>query len=231
VIDTAGESSDFTRRAASAASTVAWLTSASWLLLEFLAAEGLDDAHRFEALLDDCDDVALVAADLVRRRFHLLVEARDEEQQEGGGANGDQREVPVEPEHDADHAEDGQQVDDDGQRSRRGEALDRLDVGGQRGQDGAGLVGVVVTERQPVQVVVDAHAQVVRDPLADALGIVVVDIARQRAEQCDDDDGGAGHRGKFHLVAAEIEEAQRVEPSGRLVATDDVVEDDLERPG
>jgi hypothetical protein len=167
----------------------------------------------------------------VRRRFHLLVEARDEQQQEGRGANGDQREVPVEPEHDADHAEDGQQVDDDAQRSRRREALDRFDVGGQRGQDGAGLVRVVVTERQPVQVVVDAHAQVVRDPLADALGVVVVDIARYCAEQCDDDDGGAGHCGKLHLVAAEIEEAQRVEPGRRLVVTDDVVEDDLERPG
>ena len=36
----------------------------------------------------------------------------------------------------------------------------------------------VVAERQAVQVIVDAYAQVVRDPLADALGVIVVDVVR-----------------------------------------------------
>ena len=40
----------------------------------------------------------------------------------------------------------------------------------------AGLVGAVVAEREPLQMVIDSHAQVVRDPLADAFGVVVVDI-------------------------------------------------------
>ena len=177
-------------------------------LLEFLPPEGLDDAHRLETLLDDGNDVALVPADFVRGSLHLLVETRHEQQQKRRRANGDQREVPVEPEHDADHADNGQQVDHDAQRSRRRETLDRLHVGGQCGQDRAGLVGVVIAERKAVQVIIDAHAQVVRHPLTDALGIVIVDIAGDGAKQGDDDDGRAGDRGEFHFVTFKVEEAQ-----------------------
>jgi hypothetical protein len=83
---------------------------------------------------------------------------------------GDQREVPVEPEHDPQHAEDRHDVDDDRERSRRREVL-HVDTS---------LVSVTAAipsgassnsrADRPVQVVVDADAQVVRDPLADALG-------------------------------------------------------------
>ena len=40
----------------------------------------------------------------------------------------------------------------------------------------AGLGAVVVAQRQPMQMLVDAHAQVVGDPLPDARGVVVVDV-------------------------------------------------------
>ena len=51
-----------------------------------------------------------------------------------------------------------------------------------------------------MQVVVDAHAQVVRDPLADALGVVVVDVARDRADRRDQDRGEPGEQREPHLV-------------------------------
>ena len=128
------------------------------------------------------------------------------------------------------HADDRQQVDEDAERSGRGEVLDRLHVGGDGGEERADLVRVVVAEREALQVFVDPHAQVVRDVLADALGVVVLDVARQGAERRDDDDHDPRHEGELHLVAAERDDAQPVEPFGRLVGADDVVEDDLQRP-
>ena len=49
-------------------------------------------------------------------RVHLLhrfLEAHHEQQQERRDADGDQREVPVEPEHEPQHADDRHQVDED----------------------------------------------------------------------------------------------------------------------
>ena len=200
------------------------------ILLEFLAAKGLDDADRLQTLLHDGDDIALIAAHLVRRVLHLAVEARDEQQQKRCHADSDKREIPIEPEHDSQHPYDGQQVDQDTERSRRSETLDGLDVRGQRGQDWSRLVGVVVAQRQALQVVVYTHAQVVRDPLADTLGVVVVDVARQSPHQCYHQHGRPRDGGEFHLVTAQVDEAQRVKPTGGLVAPDHVVKDDLERP-
>ena len=45
---------------------------------------------------------------------------------------------------------------------------------------------VVVGERQPLEVVVDPHAEIVGHILADALGVVVVDVAGDRAERGDE---------------------------------------------
>ena len=67
------------------------------------------------------------------------------------------------------------------ERRGRGEVLDGLDVVGDRAQEGAGLVGVVVGEREVLEMIVDAHAQIVRHPLADAFGVIVLDIAGDRA--------------------------------------------------
>ena len=77
-----GDSSDFTRRAASAALTVAWLTRASSILFSSLAVEGLDHLHRFQSLLHYRHDLGLLFADGVGRLLHGFLEARDEEQQE-----------------------------------------------------------------------------------------------------------------------------------------------------
>ena len=128
------------------------------------------------------------------------------------------------------HADDRQQVDEDAERPGRGEVLDRLHVARDGREDRADLVRVVVAEREALQVLVDPHAQVVRDVLADALGVVVLDVARQGAERRDHDHHDPRHEGELHLVAAERDEAQAVEPFGRLVGADDVVEDDLQRP-
>ncbi len=160
-----------------------------------------------------------------------LLEARDEEQQERRDGDGDQGEVPVEPEHQAEHADDGEQIDEDVERGGGGEALDGLDVGGDGAEDRAGLVGVVVAEREALQVMISAHAQIVGDPLADALGVVVVDVGGDGADDGDHDEGEGGKGGDVELVASLQHGAeQMMKPGSELVVADDVVEDDLQRP-
>ena len=64
-------------------------------------------------------DLALANADVARRLLHRLLEAEDEQQQERRERDCDQGEVPVQPEHQAQHEDDGQRsttissVDDD----------------------------------------------------------------------------------------------------------------------
>ena len=91
---------------------------------------------------------------------------------------------------------------------------------------------VVVAEREPLQVVVHAHAQVVGDPLAGALGVVVVDVGGECAEGRDDDvEAGCDERDMQAVAAFEHVAEEPVKPGRDLVVADDVVEDDLERPG
>ncbi len=169
-------------------------------------------------------------AHLVGRPLHHPVDARDEQQQERRGRHRDEGEVPVEPEHDAQHADDGEQVHQDAQRSRRCERLDRLDVVDDGGQDRAELVAVVVGERQALEVVVQAVAQVVRHPLRHALGVVVLDVACHRAHRGDEHHPDGSNSRQLHLVASEHGDVQGRQPFGHLVAADDIVDDDLQGP-
>ena len=113
VMVTIGESIDFTLRAFNAAATVAWLTSASACCSMSCASEGLHHLHRLQSLLHHGDDVRLLLAHFVGSLLHRLLEARDEEQQERSHCYRDQGEVPVKPEHQAQHRHNGQHVDQD----------------------------------------------------------------------------------------------------------------------
>ena len=150
----------------------------------------------------------------------------------GRDREGDQGEVPVEPEHQAEHAHDGQQVDENVEGGGRGEALDGLDVGGDGAEQSAGLMGVVVAEREPLQMMVGLQAQIVGHPLPYALGVVVVDIGGNRAQQGDDDGSQRGQPGDLQFAAAlQHGPDHLIEPVRKFVSADHVVDDDLERPG
>ena len=97
-------------------------------------------------------------------------------------------------------------------------------------EDRADLVGVVVAEREALEMVVDPHAQVVRDLLADALGVVVVDVARDRAERRDAGPACPATAASSSLSPSSGMMRSACEPLRRLVRADDVVEDDLQRP-
>src|ERR1035441_5832551 len=153
VTETMGESSDFTRRALSAAWTDSILAESS-RPSSVSCSKRLDGAHGFQALLQDGDDIALALAHLVGSLFYRLLESRDEQQKERRHAHGDEREIPVEVEHHSDHADDGQRIHEDAEQRRGGKTLDRAHIGGDRAQHIADLVSVVILEREAVEVMI-----------------------------------------------------------------------------
>ena len=123
------------------------------------------------------------------------------------------------------------EIDEDAERGRGREALDGLDVGGEGAEDRAGLMGAVVAEGEALQVLIQTHAQIVGDPLADALGVVVVDVGRGRADDGDHYECNGSKGGDVELVASlQHGPEQMMKPGSELVIADDVVEDDLQRP-
>ena len=97
-------------------------------------------------------------------------------------------------------------------------------------QEVPGLLRVVVAEREAVEVVVDPQPQVVGDVLADALGVVVVDVRRDRAEDGDDHDECRRHGGEAHLVIGDSRPDEVRDPVGHRMVADDAVENDLQGP-
>ncbi len=228
---TTGPSNDFTRRAASAAFTVAALTSLSCSCSVFCRPKSFDDPHGFQALLQHGDDFRLLFAHLVRRLLHGLLESRYEKQQERRNRHRNQSEVPIEPEHQTQHGNDGEQVNQKIQGRGGGKALDGLDVCGHRTQQIAGLVTVVVAEREALEMMIGAHPQIVGHPLPDAFGVVVVDVGRDRAQHGDHDERQGRQSGHLQLsTAVQHGPDQVVQPGQHLMAAHDVVDDDLQRP-
>ena len=79
--------------------------------------------------------------------------------------------------------------------------------------------------------VIHAHAQVVRDPLADVFGVVVVDVRRDGAYDCDGDEGYRRDDGHVEACGVICHRADEMfEPGAELVMAHDTVDDDLQRP-
>ncbi len=81
-----------------------------------------------------------------------------------------------------------------------------------------------------MQVRVDADSQVVGNPLADARRVVVVDVGRDRAEDCDRERRDAGEKRHAERVAADSVLVRPGEPRRELVLAERIVENELERP-
>ena len=117
-------------------------------------------------------------------------------------------------------------------RRRRCKTLDGLDVSGDRAQESSGLMAIEIAQREALQMVIGPHAEIVGDPLSHALGVVVRDVGSERPHQGDDHHHDRGRRCDLHLAAAGQNWFQDiVEPRGKLVAADNIVQNDFERPG
>src|SRR5215510_10334925 len=120
--------------------------------------------------------------DLMGGALDRPIEPGDEQQQERRYGYGDEREIKFQPEHDAEHADNGQEIGEYVERRRGREVLDGLNVVGDGGKQSAGLVGIVEAEREVLQVVIHTHAQVVRHPLSYAFRVIVIDVASDRSK-------------------------------------------------
>src|SRR5262247_3363593 len=80
-------------------------------LFELLPTESFHDPDGFETLLHHGDDVALMEPDLMGGALDHAVEPGDKQQQERRYGYGDKRKIKFQPEHDAEHADDRQQID------------------------------------------------------------------------------------------------------------------------
>ena len=117
---TTGESSDFTLRALSAASTVARLTSPSSCLLMSCRPKALHHLHRFQALLHDARRSWLCSLRTSWVAFFTaFLNLETKQQHERRDRQRDQGEVPVQPEHEDEHRHDGEQVNHDAEGRRR----------------------------------------------------------------------------------------------------------------
>jgi hypothetical protein len=79
-------------------------------------------------LLHDGNDFALLLPNFLRGLFYGLLEARNNQQHKWSDRHRDEREIPIQPKHNGQHADNGKQVHYDSERRRRRESLDRLHV-------------------------------------------------------------------------------------------------------
>ena len=176
------------------------------------AVVGLYEGDVAEALLGDGADGSGAAAALAGGGLDAPGEGAGDEQEDRGGDEGGEGELPVQDEHGPGVEDDleavGQRHVDAGQHER----LDGRDVAGEAGEQVAELAGLEVAGREPVHVVEDPLAQAHDELLADPRGHVLV---AEVDEAADDGDGEEGARD-------EREEAE-------VLRGDDVVDEDLEQ--
>ena len=187
---TMGESLALSDRALSAASDGLERFIFKPVYLVVFACKGFYNADGTDDLLHDREHFALVPAHLARRDFSLARVAIHDKEQDGHNAQGNKREPPVDVEHDADHEDEREDVDEHAKQALHDERLDGVDVAGNAADQVAGPGSVVVRQRQLLYVGVQVATQIVRDPLADTCCEVFVTVR----EQCIQD-GDDHHRG------------------------------------
>ncbi len=202
------------------------------LLLVVLARERLDHADRGQDLLDHGDDLALLLAHFARRLLDAPgVSVHDHKKHRRHG-EGDQRKPPVDIEHHADHADQRQGVDENAQEAGGDEALDGVDVAGYAADQVAGLLVIVIGEREPLHVRVQGAPQVVHHPLAGAGGEIFLGVGAGRPENGNHQRGDGGEAQNRQRVGSGGGDHQVIQPavSLRRARLQHVVEDDLQGP-
>ena len=200
------------------------------LFLAGLAGEGLDDLDGLQAFLQGGQKVGLTCPDLLDRGADGLVDAQHERGEQRGDGQRNDREIPAQQEHHHDHRDQGQRVGQDGQCRGRRECLDGLHVAGQCAQQGADPGGVVVGQRQLLQVVIEPHPQFVADRLAQAFGQVAAGIHRYTGDRRDRHGQQCCGFGDMGLGLTAERRKQPRNPQRRWMITHDVVQDTLEWP-
>ena len=157
-----------------------------------LARIGLHDMNRREDLGHVRQQLALLLSYGARGLLDApRVDVHDQEERRRNRKR-EQRESPVVVQHDADHAGERQDVDQDAEQRRADEILNGPDVARHPGEQIALVRLAVLGERQALDLLVQEPPQVVAHPLADAGGQVFLPIRAEGANHGDAGDGGDG---------------------------------------
>jgi hypothetical protein len=156
--------------------------------LVLLLGERLDDVDADDVLLRDGRDVGHLLLDIAQHRMGDPGVPIREDDDQGRHRGRDERELPVDEEHDHRRADDRQHVLEEEDEAVAEEETDSLEVDGRAGGSGR-LVPVVEPEREPEQLRVERVAHVVLDGERLAARDQAASGHEQGAERADGDDG------------------------------------------
>ena len=200
-------------------------------LLIVLPCEGPHHAHRRKHLVDDRHHLAFFFAHRARGFLDLARVGEDHPEQQRHNRKRDQRELPVDVEHDADHAAQRKDADQRTEQPRRQKALHRIDIAGHAADQVTGLLSVVVRQRKSLNLRVECPPHLVQHPLADRHSQRLFGIRT----------AGAQRRDRQHRQSRKTQNRQRlvsgkpqddlVQPPLARVPLQHRVDNDLQRPG
>jgi hypothetical protein len=147
------------------------------LVLGRLAPVGLHQRHGLDVVGDHGRDLGLVGAPLPHRALRAAAEVSGEEPHERRGAERHQAQSPVEHQHQHRVEDHAAHALDDVLRQVDEQVLHHLAVGREQVHHVAGVGALVEGERHLLQVLEHALADVGRDAIAGARGVVLVDVA------------------------------------------------------
>ena len=130
-----------------------------------LAVEELHHAHARDVFLGEAVDAGDGGADAAEALAHVVAEDAGDDQDERQHGEGDQRQPPVDAEHDGGHDDQVEEVVHDGQHAGGKHIVDGVHVGGEPGDQAAHGVSVEEADVHALHVAEDVAAQVEHDLL------------------------------------------------------------------
>jgi hypothetical protein len=137
-------------------------------MLEALGSQRFHRAHRRQRLLAQGGDLALGGSLLTGGGLQRAAGTSRDDSEGGDDGYDGQRQHGVDEQTHGQHPAEQQQREGDGRDRLAVQLADGVDVTGEAGDEVAGGTAVVVPQRQPLQVGVDGHSQVVHDPFGGA---------------------------------------------------------------
>ncbi len=200
------------------------------VLFVVFTGKGLHHADGTQDLGYAGEQGAFLLAHRARGRLDLPREHVDNPEEDRGDRERNQRESPVDPQHDADHADQRQDIDEDAEKGGVDEVLNRTDVIDHPRDEVAAVRLAVIGERQPLNVVVQREPQIVRHPLADVGGEVLLGVGADGPHNRDEHHRGDGEVEHRVFVLRKDACADAHQPVWQRLRLHEVVDDDLDGP-
>jgi len=148
-----------------------------------------------------------------------------------GNRKGDQGKSPIDVQHDSDHAEQSQRIDEHAEKRRVDKILDGTDIASDASNQVSRLCLVVFRQRKPLNMVVECPAKIVRYPLADARRQVFFDVRAGCSYHGDRYNGHDCKIQNWKLFVTKGVRDKSAQPVWQLLCLQDIVNDDFNRPG